>query len=411
MRHYEKRRCAQTAAAVVGVDAGKRKHALVVRPRGGEDSEPVLFETTREGFDDSLRAIFHHAPDARSEDVLVGIEFAGNYGFTYAHYLHERGFQVVNVLAAHSKRWKEVVHNQRLKSDPKDAITITDLVSQGHFVSFPFLEQVYADLRYLVSMRERLSKLRTASIARLKDVLQVVWPEFERRLGNFNKKTPLAILRAYPCAEAFGAAPKRSVLRLIGRVSRGHLGEALYSELALSAAHTVALAGAQGVLPREVALQLDQLACYERQIEEVEALMVETLQRAPEAAALLSIPKLGPVTAAVFLGSIGDPRAYDSSRQALRVGGLSLVVQESGLLRGRPRLSKRGRPELRRQMYMFAVRSVTRGGIFREAFTRALAENPQKPKKKILIGIARQATRLMFSVARERRLYTPERPQ
>ncbi len=94
---------------------------------------------------------------------------------------------------------------------------------------------------------------------------------------------------------------------------------------------------------------------YDRQIAAVEEAMVFALRRAPEAKALMSIPKLGAVTAAVFLGSIGDPRAYESSRQALRVGGLSLVVQESGLLRGKPRLSKRGRPEMRRQAYMFAA--------------------------------------------------------
>jgi len=44
-----------------------------------------------------------------------------------------------------------------------------------------------------------------------------------------------------------------------------------------------------------------------------------------EAPCLASIPKLGPVTAAVFLGAIGDPRAYEAGRQILRVAGLSLV--------------------------------------------------------------------------------------
>ena len=34
---------------------------------------------------------------------------------------------------------------------------------------------------------------------------------------------------------------------------------------------------------------------------------------------------MAPVTAAVFLGSIGDPAAYDSSKQVLRVAGLTLV--------------------------------------------------------------------------------------
>ncbi len=52
-----------------------------------------------------------------------------------------------------------------------------------------------------------------------------------------------------------------------------------------------------------------------------------------------------------------------------------------------------------------------KGGLYREAFDRALAENPQKPKKKILVALARRATKLMFSVARDRRLYTPDGPK
>ena len=70
----------------------------------------------------------------------------------------------------------------------------------------------------------------------------------------------------------------------------------------------------------------------------------------------------------------------------------------------------RRRPELRRQMYMFAIRSITKDGMFREYYDRCVAANPQKPAKKILIAIARDAARMMFSIAKERRLYTPTAP-
>ncbi|MBK6423700.1 MAG: IS110 family transposase [Gemmatimonadetes bacterium] len=67
--------------------------------------------------------------------------------------------------------------------------------------------------------------------------------------------------------------------------------------------------------------------------------MVDALQGVPETPYLLSIPKVAPVTAAVFLGSIGDPRAYESSGQILRVAGLSLIERSSGILRGTKRIS------------------------------------------------------------------------
>lgn len=407
---YQKRRRAQEAAAIVGVDAGKNRHALAIRPQHGEDSRPFLFETTRAEFEQAVAEITRVAPTTEPQNVLVGIEFAGNYGFTFAHFLRDRGFQVVSVAPADSKSWNRVVHRQRLKTDAKDALTITNLAANGFFMGFPFLDQNYADLRYLVSARERLTKLRTGTIARLKELLQVTWPEFERRFPNFKKATPIALLQAYPTPHCLMQAPKRKALKLIREASLGKHGVALYDELMDGARGTVALAGAHSVMKNEIALQLEMLETCERQIAQVEELMVAALERTPEGAPLLSIPGMGPVTAAVFLGSIGDPQTYESSRQALRVAGMSLVVRESGNITGQPRLSKSGRPEMRRQAYMFAVRSVTARGMFRMDYERLLVNNGGR-KIPALVAISRKAVKLMFRIARDRRLYTPEPPK
>jgi transposase len=410
MNAYQKRLKAQAARAVVGIDAAKRVHTAVVRTAGGPDSVPFQFAATREGFVQLLEELERCAPGLHPSEVLFAIEFAGNYGYTLAFLLRAHGYEVVSVLPKHTKHWKEVFHNQRLKSDPADALTITDLAARGSFVGFPFHEQVYADLRGLVSEYERLTKLRTGTIARLKDVLQVVWPEFEARLCNFGKKTPIALLKACPGPDEFLRRRKATVLQVIAEASHGQHGEDLYNDLCDAARTTIALVGAQG-LKDEIGRQIELLASYERQIAEVRQTMIACLQRAPEGEALLSIPKLGEVTAAVFLGSIGDPRTYDSSRQALRVGGLSLIVTTaSGSNPGKPRLSKRGRPELRRLMYMFAVRSVTKDGIYRAEYERGLARNPNLSKK-VLVGISRKALRMMFRVAYERRLYSVEAPK
>ncbi len=137
--------------------------------------------------------------------------------------------------------------------------------------------------------------------------------------------------------------------------------------------------------------------------------MVEALQAVPETPYLLSIPKVAPVTAAVFLGSIGDPRAYDSGRQILRVAGLSLVERSSGILRGTKRISKRGRPLLRQAAYMFAVRSITTDGLFRTEYD-ALCQRNGGQKMKAVVAVMRSGLRLMYSVARDRRLFTVEPP-
>jgi len=410
MSRFERRRRAQTARAVVGVDAGKYKHVLVVRPHDGPDSKPFTFDVSREGFDAAVQFIGAAAPDASPETTIVGIEFAGTYGFTFAHDLARQGFEVVTVLPAHSKRWKEVVHNQRLKTDAKDAIVITDLVAQGNFVAFAFLDPAYADLRSLVSARERLSVERRALIARIKSVLEGVWPEFERRFKNFGKRTPIALLEAYPSPKAFLDAPKRSVLRLLRKESRGHLGEKTYEELKVVAERSVALPFSEGAAKSEIPLLIERLRLCEEQIRTIECWMVETLGRIEASRSVLSVPGVAPVTAAVFLGSIGDPKAYETKEQVLKVAGLSLIESSSGTRAGEVHISKRGRPLLRRHAYMLALRLVQEGGIFRKEYEAYLERHGPKKKIPALVAISRRALALIYSVARDGRLWTPEPP-
>lgn len=173
-RSHERRERARKAVAVVGVDAGKFQHAMVVRPHGRPDSKAFLFATTRLGFESAVQFIHDLiGPDFRAreqdeeqDEILVGIEFAGMYGFTFAQYLRALGdgggprFEIVSILPAHTKRWKEVTHRQPLKTDAKDAVGIADLTAYGHYVSFPFLAPAYAELHYLLSVGVRVEAAR-----------------------------------------------------------------------------------------------------------------------------------------------------------------------------------------------------------------------------------------------------------
>jgi hypothetical protein len=88
------------------------------------------------------------------------------------------------------------------------------------------------------------------------------------------------------------------------------------------------------------------------------------------------------------------------------VAGLSLVERSSGLLKGKERISKRGRPTLRCHAFMFALRGVRSGGMYHAEFTKLLADNGGK-KVSALTAISRKGLKLMFRIAKERRPYVP----
>jgi transposase len=408
-RRAEKRNRAHATGAVAGVDAGKFEHGLVVRANGGIDSRPLKFPVNHEGFTQAEEFILRHANGATPNEILIGIEFAGVYGHTLAHYLHSRGFQVVSVPPAHTKAFASIAHGKRLKTDGKDAQSITMLVGDGHFQSFPFLEPAYAQLRHLVSARERQSLSRGATLTRLKSALQVTWPEFETVFKDVKTKSAIAVLRAFPGPQELLAAPKAKVMRVLKQASRNHLREDTYDALCEGARHTIGLAGGLAALKAEIALLLDEVDFHGEQIKKIEAAMVSTMASLPEAQALMTIPGVAPVAAAIFLGSVGDPQAYESSRQVLALAGLSLTEHSSGTRKGSVHISKQGRPLLRRLSFMLALRAIRADGIYRTEF-EAMVQRMGGKKLPAVVAVGRRLLRLMFSVARSRRTYTPEPP-
>jgi transposase len=409
MQAHARRVQAEAARAVVGIDAGKFSHTLVVRLRGGADSRPFAFEVSRAGFEEAAAMIRASSGGAPPDACLVAIEFAGTYGFTLAHHLHGLGYPVVSVLPAHTKRWKEVTHHQPLKTDAKDAAGIVDLAAHGHFVGFPFLAPAYAELRYLASTRARLVLLQRACLTRLRSLLHVVFPEFEQHFGRFTHRTPLALLAAFPGPGALLEASPRQVLALLRKMSHGQCGIETARALRASAKTTVGLPQAQGALREELPLLVHQYALYQRQRVAIEGAMAQALAPLPETPALLSIPLVAPVTAGIFLGSIGDPQVYASAQEVLSVAGLTLVERSSGIRHGQKRISKRGRPILRAAAYMLAVRSIKTGGLFRAEYEGLIARNGGQ-RLKAVVAVSRSAIRLLFSIARDRRQFTPEPP-
>jgi len=185
-------------------------------------------------------------PDVPRERMLVGLEFAGHHGFTFAHYLAQRGYQVVNVLPSVTKRLKEVEDNSPQKDDAKDAAQICRLAGQGYYVAFPLLDDRGAELRLLATERHRLGVEAVRLRNRLHAALDLGWPEFGGQFSELDKVTPLALLERWPTATALAQAAPRAVHALVKRASRNHISPERIRALITSAHETVALTEGTG---------------------------------------------------------------------------------------------------------------------------------------------------------------------
>ena len=117
----------------------------------------------------------------------------------------------------------------------------------------------------------------------------------------------------------------------------------------------------------------------------------------PEARLLTTIPEVSATCAATLVAELGTPADYQHPRQVLKLAGMNLVEKSSASVRGRKRQSKRGRPMLRRQLFLLAGRWCQARGRYRQDYEALLARNGGL-KTKAVSAIARKLVPLLLRV-------------
>ncbi|MBK7922169.1 MAG: IS110 family transposase [Gemmatimonadetes bacterium] len=326
----EKQAYARQFPVQVGVDTAKQFHVLVAQGPDGRRSRPFRVDVSRAGFEATHAHLQGLFPSLSPTQMLVGLEFAGHHGFTFARFLADRGYPVVNVLPAHTNRSKELEDNSPLKTDAKDAAQIARLVGMGIFVRFPFLTTPYVELRLLSVQRHRLTVEATRFRNRLQGVLDLAWPEFLGQFSGLHKRTPLAILERWPLPQEFVAAAPQAVGRHIRAASRGHVSAERVATLRQSARETIALTQATPERRLEITQLLARWALVREQLAVVEARIVALVDQCPEARVLLSVPEISAACAATIVAELGTPADFQHPRQVLKLAGMNLTGRQSG---------------------------------------------------------------------------------
>lgn len=398
MRPDEKLVYARTFPVHVGVDTGKRHHVMVARGPTAVTAEAITVEVTRASFERSLERLYEQFPGVAPHRFLVGIEFAGHHGFTYANFLRETGHEIVSVLPAHTKRAKELDDNSPNKSDEIDAALISRLTSEGRFVPFPFLTDDLARLKLLVTQRHRLTVEISRYKNRLQGFLDLAWPELTAAFSAIDKKTPLAILKRWPLPEDLAAASRRTVRRLIRKTSRGQISSGRTRQIVRDAVHSIGLMQASAERRMEIQHLFARWELARQQTAALDARIEPLVMGSPQARALLTVPEVSLICAATIVTELGDPTSYEHHRQILKLAGMNLVAKTSGMsVRGRRWQSKRGRPMLRRQLFLLAGRWCLPRGLYRQDYLRMLERNG-RCRTKAVAALSRKLTPVLLSV-------------
>ena len=400
---------------IVGVDVAKSlQWARCVDYRGVEIGKALSFQNNRKGFE-SIVARIREIRNSKIlrypiEAVMIGMEPTGHYWKPLANYLMNSGYRVVGVNPYHTKKAKELDDNSPTKSDKKDAITIARLVKDGRFFD-PYLPQeVYGELRGLtnarVSVMKRQNAVKNTITAILDEYFPEIWTVFKKPLKG---KASRQILRSCPFPSFILAMGEAGVLAEIKKAVKKTVGMKKVRELMAAAKDSIGVRYGLDAVKMRLGWLLDELELAEKQLSEVEQAMEAMLLETSYAEQLLSIKGIGIVTAASFLGEVGDPLRFQNARQIANYAGYNLVEDSSGKNKSGTCISKRGRKQLRSILFQMAFTMVGKNSEMKalHQYLTTRKSNPLK-KKQALVVVSKKIITVIYNLLKKQEAYRPE---
>ena len=400
---------------IVGVDIAKETHwARFVDYRGMEVGKTVSFTSDKKGFEKIIAQIEQICNMKTIKNpynkILIGMESTGHYWKPLANYLVKKAYTVVCVNPYHTKKAKELDDNSPTANDKKDAITIARLIKDGRYF-VPYLpEEIYAELRILTNIRHGVMKRNSAAKNNITAVLDEYFPEittvFKKPLTG---KASRQVLKSCPFPSMILELGEDEVLKKIKEAVKKTVGLKKVRQLTEAALNSIGVEYGLESAKLKLKILLDELELVETQLAEVEATMEKMLNSTGYSKQILSIKGIGIISAASFLGEVGDPLRFDNARQISNYAGYNLTEDSSGKNKSGTAISKRGRNQLRSVLYKMALIMTATNNEMKQLYSylKTRKDNPLK-KKQALVVISKKIITIIYSLFKKQEIYNPE---
>lgn len=394
---------------VIGVDIAKEiQVARAVTYRGIEVGIPCSFTNDLSGFEQFQQWMQSLQRQHGKTEVIIGMEPTGHYWLNVAHWLLEQKYEVVVVNPYHVKLSKENRDNSPTKNDVKDALVIADMIKNGYFSKLRLPTGKFEELRILFGSREFAVKQLVSIQNQIHRWLDIWFPEYHHVFQDWTCKSSLATLQLFPlpadvkhlsAAEIYAAW--KPIMRRRGSFTFAiSLREHALLSVGASTGHTQA--------KQSLAFLLSQYQLLTDYLTELELSALTLLQEIPQAVPILAIPGIGTITLAGILSETGHLGGYDHGQQILRLAGLHLSEISSGLHKGQARITKRGRPKLRKMLFLAVLHLVKNNTEFS---AQHQYNTKVKKMKKIhsIIKLCGKLARILVAMTNQNQSYVPEK--
>lgn len=145
-----------------------------------------------------------------------------------------------------------------------------------------------------------------------------------------------------------------------------------------------------------IKLKREQIAFFEKAINLLKKDIEATVKKDPVLEAkikkLETIPGLGYETVVILVSETNGFTLFKNIRQVISYAGMDVTHNESGMYKGKTRISKRGNSRIRQALYMPSLSACRANAPIKELYERIHDRNPDTKRKGIVAGMRKLLT-------------------
>jgi len=235
--------------------------------------------------------------------------------------------------------------------------------------------------------------------------LDKFFPEYVTVFSNVTGAASLKVLERWPFPGDLLDADKPALIQLINQTSGSRLGETTVLRLIelaeASIGITVGIDGGRSKLTRLI----NQINFYKQQLTLLRRELRMLVRQIDYASRIITLPGIGLVSTARFLGHLGDLNNFDKVNKILDFAGLDLIASESGQFKSQRQISHRGKSGLRCILYEMNCHFVRFPNTARRKFLKCRIHN--KRYRQAIVAAIPHLVRTIFAVVKADQLYQP----
>lgn len=361
MRVEEKIQRIKPETLICGIDIGKTNCcARFCDFRGMEVYKKVWFDRTR-NLDVIGCQITAAMYKENKTDVIVVFEPTGHYWLNIDKYFKDHDIETALMPTKTVKDEKDSYDGQPIKSDPRDALLIARLTSQGKYVKPIERDELYQD----IYSGYRLYDDKLTELNRIGNKIHVWNDKYFPELEHVYKINSVGIKPIYDkqlLPEEITNMSDKEFTALM--TENNH-----YAKKASIIKVKELASKTSGIKPDKFTKKeiKDLYKRYQEVLTEIEELKKELIELASQidyVEKAVEICGVGYMSMVGIVAETGDLNNYEHAKQVLKMSGLSLKENSSGQKKGKKSISKRGRSILRRNLKQIGIALVGKNSFF-----------------------------------------------